>query len=644
MITPATESLALIQGNGPVPMGESESTETPNSAAVSFDLLLTSTLAAGRPQKLRMPDIWSSVTSDAFDKAFDPANGNPTNIDGFQTELSASVQGPDPKGKRADYDLISVSAGNAETLLPAAVELPLAVTGISVSGPEAGSNLDRLISDLIDDDTASPSSANGRAGLSDNKSFPYFAAEYSSRVTDDGLPLGPSMVVRPQASSSSECPDRGAPDSPRDTAAKLSTPMLWRGLLGREIESKDIVMAESVVYSFVDKGRSVSAPENVATLRHGIPVRLQNADQAFLFQKAGDWPSWPVNTADRSATNPTTPETAGNHTGQVRIPVVVSGGIPQFNSGPQQASIAPLLTALHWKEIRISQPARPVNVATPTEESVCPSVIADSVPNASLTNQESTPAERTIVRPPKLDGNIDISSGAPEKAHVSGEEPRSQVDSGDDTNPTHTASRVGVSPEKLEKSVRGSKPEVSRLSSDCPLLWTESDAAKLGLGPEKHLSNIKPLLHRDQIPQVRFVIPDTLRSSLTTGSQVVMLRIEPEQLGPAKLSLTMYDGRLRARVIVKDAQAMTAVERSLDRLVDQLSKANIEVDHIEVTIAGDGSRSDHFGRSATWRQRFADIAGFSAADSRDSSPPTVAVAVIPRAAHYVGAWGVNILA
>jgi hypothetical protein len=128
------------------------------------------------------------------------------------------------------------------------------------------------------------------------------------------------------------------------------------------------------------------------------------------------------------------------------------------------------------------------------------------------------------------------------------------------------------------------------------------------------------------------------------GSQVVMLRIEPEHLGPAKLSLIMYDGRLRARVIVKDAQAMTAVERSLDRLIDQLSKANIAVDHIEVTISGDGARSDHFGRSAAWHQRHADLAGLIGADIREGSSLTAAAATPARAVQYVGASGINILA
>jgi hypothetical protein len=155
---------------------------------------------------------------------------------------------------------------------------------------------------------------------------------------------------------------------------------------------------------------------------------------------------------------------------------------------------------------------------------------------------------------------------------------------------------------------------------------------------------------KDVVPEkidpqpVRFTLPDHVKTTLKPNGQAVNLRIEPEHLGPARLSLVMNNDKLRARVVVENYQIKAAVEASLDRLVDQLSRADIKVDHIEVNVDGDSARNSLFGRPPQWRHR-APMAGLShqndSAVTEDGLPGESAM---PHQTSYVGAGGVNLLA
>jgi len=149
---------------------------------------------------------------------------------------------------------------------------------------------------------------------------------------------------------------------------------------------------------------------------------------------------------------------------------------------------------------------------------------------------------------------------------------------------------------------------------------------------------------RLDIQPVRFTLPDNVKTALKPNGQTVTLRIEPEHLGPAKLSLTMYNDKLRARVIVNNIPAKVAVEASLHRLVEQLSRANIEVDYIEVTVGGESARDGVFERRPQWRYFTNRFGKFNLDDTFGSSEQAAAAASVPQPLTYVGADGVNLLA
>ena len=101
-------------------------------------------------------------------------------------------------------------------------------------------------------------------------------------------------------------------------------------------------------------------------------------------------------------------------------------------------------------------------------------------------------------------------------------------------------------------------------------------------------------------PMVRMSIQDDLpRLSKLTG-RTLTIKIEPEYLGPARLHLTMRQDTLSARLTVDSPQAKAAVESSLTQLTDQLSKAGIKVDYIDVGVRGGGAENQSFHRQSDW--------------------------------------------
>jgi len=103
-------------------------------------------------------------------------------------------------------------------------------------------------------------------------------------------------------------------------------------------------------------------------------------------------------------------------------------------------------------------------------------------------------------------------------------------------------------------------------------------------------------------PVAKMTLPQAFDKVLRPGGQSIMIKIEPEQLGPARLHLTMHNNVLTARVTVESAMARTAVEHSLNQLTDQLSRAGIEVDRIEVSLSDREPSEQFFHRRPDWAQ------------------------------------------
>lgn len=142
---------------------------------------------------------------------------------------------------------------------------------------------------------------------------------------------------------------------------------------------------------------------------------------------------------------------------------------------------------------------------------------------------------------------------------------------------------------------------------------------------------------------VRFTLPDNLNTALKVNGRSVMIRIEPEHLGPARLSLSMTDDGLKARIVVDSVPAKVALENGLDRLVNQLADADVKVDQIEISINGDSTHNQFLGRQPHWRHRVVSrLAGTS-----EVSPDHADIPITPPAAKpvgYAGPAGVNLLA
>ncbi|MCB2230611.1 flagellar hook-length control protein FliK [bacterium] len=146
---------------------------------------------------------------------------------------------------------------------------------------------------------------------------------------------------------------------------------------------------------------------------------------------------------------------------------------------------------------------------------------------------------------------------------------------------------------------------------------------------------------RTQSP-VRFTLPDDIQTGLRPGGRAVTISIDPENIGPARLHLALRDSALTARVTVDTPQARAMVEQSLDQLTQQLQRAGIKVDLIEVNVAGDQARQQfherNFGMRSRLRMRDLDNDSIQAADS---PAPTVLAAARVNA---VGPHGVNLYA
>lgn len=109
---------------------------------------------------------------------------------------------------------------------------------------------------------------------------------------------------------------------------------------------------------------------------------------------------------------------------------------------------------------------------------------------------------------------------------------------------------------------------------------------------------------KTEVPRnIRMMLPDNIKSILRPNGPSIMLRIEPENLGPAKLSLTMHNDKLHAKLTVTSPNAKHMLEASVNRLVDQLQKVNINVEKINITLDDSSTRQEQFHRQANWNRK-----------------------------------------
>ena len=147
---------------------------------------------------------------------------------------------------------------------------------------------------------------------------------------------------------------------------------------------------------------------------------------------------------------------------------------------------------------------------------------------------------------------------------------------------------------------------------------------------------------RSELPQVKFSLPDDISQSLKPGGKAVTIKINPELLGPVRLSVRMQNGQLQARLLVDNVQIKSMIESSLDQLTDQLERAGIKVEQLDVNVAGSDVGSELFDRSVAQNRPKVTTRVLDAEEAGVLSTPTE---VISRSSgEYVGSSGVNLFA
>jgi len=140
---------------------------------------------------------------------------------------------------------------------------------------------------------------------------------------------------------------------------------------------------------------------------------------------------------------------------------------------------------------------------------------------------------------------------------------------------------------------------------------------------------------------VKLTLPETITKSFFSQGQTIMIKIEPDHLGPARLNLTLRDQMLTARVTVDTPMAKLAVESSLNQLTDHLSRAGIQVDRIDVMLSDGGTRHQFHDNRSHWSQSRR-MRRVNDDDRLQSDTLSVPITILPPR-QYVGAQGVNLL-
>ncbi len=143
---------------------------------------------------------------------------------------------------------------------------------------------------------------------------------------------------------------------------------------------------------------------------------------------------------------------------------------------------------------------------------------------------------------------------------------------------------------------------------------------------------------------VKIILPEQTKLSGDNRNHSMVIKIEPEHLGPARLDLHLRNEILTAKLTVETPAAKTTLENSLNSLKEQFAKADIKVENIEINVRGETNYNQLFERQPQW-QKF-NSAHQNRFNAGDFLEPFVPVEQINNFSQqqYVGSGGVNILA
>ncbi|MCH9023748.1 MAG: flagellar hook-length control protein FliK [candidate division Zixibacteria bacterium] len=172
-----------------------------------------------------------------------------------------------------------------------------------------------------------------------------------------------------------------------------------------------------------------------------------------------------------------------------------------------------------------------------------------------------------------------------------------------------------------------------------------------GNSAKTNLSNMQPLTQLRTSTDghitetVKIVLPENFKLNTNQKTQTIMIRIEPDHLGPARLELKMTDDFLSAKLIVETVEAKIILESSISQLKEKLASADIKVENLEINVRSESSNSHMSDKQqAHWQNQKA-IRQFNRLDeSLVSNEPAAMDAPINLRPQYAGAGGVNLLA
>ena len=299
-------------------------------------------------------------------------------------------------------------------------------------------------------------------------------------------------------------------------------------------------------------------------------------------------------------------------------------------------SLDSLLKASNLKTLAVSQNAQPT--ATMTDNAVASAPIT-----ATLVAENG--GARFVITSKMTRQDLKITSRTDQDLDVTLSQDDFDADAGFDlvgkTSPGTKNDTIEMLP--LRRNMAAAKfSSAERLSLDAKAFGSETDLNLAGLTSERTSQNSAETVRTNIAPAVKFTLPETLQKSFASSGQTIMLKIEPEHLGPARLNLSVRDQILTARVTVDTPVAKATVERSLDQLTETLSRAGIAVDKIEVMLGDSGAREQFFDRRPLWSHSRASQKASDADSSVSDLQSLITPALLSR--QYVGSSGVNVLA
>ena len=171
------------------------------------------------------------------------------------------------------------------------------------------------------------------------------------------------------------------------------------------------------------------------------------------------------------------------------------------------------------------------------------------------------------------------------------------------------------------------------------------NSAKANMSNMQTITQLKTSTDGHITETVKIILPENFKLSTNQKTQTIMIRIEPDHLGPARLELKMTDNLLSAKLIVETVEAKIILESSISQLKEKLASADIKVENLEINVRSE-SHNSHMSdkQQAPWQNQKA-LRQFNRLDENLlSNEPAAMSARTNLSPQYAGAGGVNLLA